>query len=119
MSSSRVPGTMITACGRFPFSNVANQPVTAAMARNVTKRLKCAERIRLGAQLNQRARSGCAIPATTAVRHAFKMPSLRSIDFGPSDHEIIEHDAIGRAAQLLEEFRHSKPSGDGSQRVRL
>jgi hypothetical protein len=54
-----------------------------------------------------------------AESHALKIASLGSIQAGSSDHEVIEHHAIGRAAQLLEELRRSKPSGDGSQRVQL
>ena len=45
--------------------------------------------------------------------------SLGSIEAGSSDHDIIEHHAIGRAAQLLEQFRRSKPSGDGGQHIEL
>jgi hypothetical protein len=42
-----------------------------------------------------------------------EIASLGPIHAGSSDHDIIEHHAIGRAAQLLEDFRRSKPSGDG------
>ena len=53
------------------------------------------------------------------IFYALKIASLRSIPTGSSDHDIVEHHAIRRVAQLLEEFRPSKSSGDASQRAQL
>ena len=48
-----------------------------------------------------------------------EIASLGSVHAGSSDHDVIEHHAIGRAAQLLEYFRRSKPSGDGGKHIEL
>ena len=48
-----------------------------------------------------------------------EIASLGSVHAGSSDHDVIEHHAIGRAAQLLEDFRRSKPSGDGGKHIEL
>ena len=48
-----------------------------------------------------------------------EMASLRAILSRSSGHQIVEYNAIGRAAQLLEKFRSSKSSRDASQRVEL
>jgi hypothetical protein len=48
-----------------------------------------------------------------------EIASLRAILPRSSSHEIVEYDAIRRLAQLLEELRPSKSSGDASQRVEL
>jgi hypothetical protein len=48
-----------------------------------------------------------------------EIASLGSIQAGSSDHDVIEYHAIGRAAQLLEKFRRSKPSGDGGKHIQL
>jgi hypothetical protein len=67
-------------------------------------------------------RSLCSEPSAVAamlIFYALKIASLRTIPTGSSDHDIIEHHAIWRAAQLLEELRPSKSSGDASQRVQL
>ena len=37
----------------------------------------------------------------------------------PPYHDVIEYHSIGRAAQLLKEFRSSKSPGDASQRGEL
>jgi|SRR5215467_6224904 hypothetical protein len=64
---------------------------------------------------------GCDAGAalTMLIFYALKIGSLRSIPTGSSNHDIIERHAIRRAAQLLEELRPSKSSGDASQRVQL
>ena len=66
-------------------------------------------------------RSLCSEPSAVAMLsfYALKIASLRTIPTGSSGHDIIEHHAIRRAAQLLEEFGPSKSSGDASQRVQL
>jgi hypothetical protein len=48
-----------------------------------------------------------------------KIASLGLIPTGSSDHDIIEHHSIRRVAQLLKDFRPSKPPGDARQRVQL
>ena len=67
-------------------------------------------------------RSLCSEPSVVAamlIFYALKIASLRTIPTGSSDHDIIEHHAIGRAAQLLEDFRRSKSSGDGGKHIQL
>jgi hypothetical protein len=55
----------------------------------------------------------------TALISCVEIASLGSVQAGSSDHDVIEHHAIGRAAQLLEDFRRSKPSGDGGKHIEL
>src|SRR5262245_60961531 len=62
---------------------------------------------------------GPSAVAAMLIFYALKIVSLRTIPTGSSDHDIIEHHAIRRTAQLVEEFRPSKSSGDASQPVQL